>query len=353
MKDGGNVAFTSKYGDSHNFGRRVSVFKDPVGNVRVEKPRTIYWEYFFLDGSSPLRQVLRDIADSLDFDAILGNIKIEMSENCKDGVAEFYEEPPVESFVATSEWFRNYGRILAFCSILGITDLHIENALLSSKGVQIVDIESVFWDTLVPSETLLLPRTPLHVSRNILSKVGLSDLRAFKSATVGDILIGSAEVFSFFFSNLNQLLIKLSQFSELFAQHPIRFLLRDTRDYSLDLNFYPEEIVQLTRKDIPYFFGYILNSEAFYYYEEPERQRPFLSLDQEVSKKIQKSFCPFDVLLDSQRLHKLESNLMAEVVDKLWIETENSIDASGLSVKRDADFISIKTNRSYFKVKAR
>src|SRR5690348_3705951 len=46
-------------GDSHNFGRRVS-----VRGERVIKPRTIAWEALLLGKASPLRRFLRESSTS-------------------------------------------------------------------------------------------------------------------------------------------------------------------------------------------------------------------------------------------------------------------------------------------------
>lgn len=45
-------------GDSHNFGRRVSLREG-----RVHKPRTLAWERLVLSGESPLRRLLDDAAE--------------------------------------------------------------------------------------------------------------------------------------------------------------------------------------------------------------------------------------------------------------------------------------------------
>jgi hypothetical protein len=45
-------------GDSHNFGRRVS-----MSAGRVHKPRALLWEWLVLSADSPLRRVLDDAAE--------------------------------------------------------------------------------------------------------------------------------------------------------------------------------------------------------------------------------------------------------------------------------------------------
>ncbi|MEO8875365.1 MAG: hypothetical protein ABI461_07250, partial [Polyangiaceae bacterium] len=43
----------TQLGDSHNFGRRVT-----LGQARISKPRTLLWEWLVLSAESPLRRVL-------------------------------------------------------------------------------------------------------------------------------------------------------------------------------------------------------------------------------------------------------------------------------------------------------
>src|SRR5690242_13944670 len=45
-------------GDTHNFGRRVS-----VGGRSVKKPRTVFWEWLVLGVYSPLRALLAELAE--------------------------------------------------------------------------------------------------------------------------------------------------------------------------------------------------------------------------------------------------------------------------------------------------
>ncbi len=50
--------FPSSQGDSHNFGRRVT-----VSGGRVKKPRTVVWEHLLLGVDSPLRRLLDEAAE--------------------------------------------------------------------------------------------------------------------------------------------------------------------------------------------------------------------------------------------------------------------------------------------------
>ncbi len=346
------MAFNAIYGDSHNFGCRVSVTQTCSGELVVMKPRTTYWEYLFLDYRSPLRMRLRDLSCAFSFDDLLGNIRVEQIDGHFTGKVEFYKEPSVGKIAIQSTWFRNYGRILAFCSIFGITDLHIDNALISKHGIQLVDIESVFWNTLVPSETLLLPKTPDHILRNVLSKVGLLGLRSFTSDLIADILLGAIEMFAVFL-NSRGIVEKINDLSNEFGRHPIRFLIRDTRDYNKSLSFYPEEKIQLARKDIPYFFGFYKNEGEIWYYDTKGSSAIFSNADEDLHRKIAKSFQAIDILLHPARLAKLENNLIAEVLDKLWVDHQNLIEEKDMVIHRDSDFTFVKTQRREFKVRNR
>lgn len=344
-----------KCGDSHNFGRRVLVLQDGIGNLRVEKPRTVFWEYLFLDSRSPFRQIIRELSTQINFDSMLGNIHIEMSNDMCSGVASFYSEPNYDLFKPSASWFLNFGRTLAFCSIFGITDLHKDNALVSECGIQIVDIESVFWNTLIPSETLLLPKTTEDIHRNILSKVGLTELRSFSDEKVSNVVVGAIEVFSFFL-NLNknsEFLNKIQFLNSQIEGFPVRVLLRDTRDYLKKNNFYSEEVDQLSRGDIPYFFFIYGGSKELLYYSDFNCVSRLISNNDSISKKVKKSVNSITSLLSGERLIQLEKNLISEVLDKLWSRNSTFMKYEELKVKRDAGSIFVSTGHSVFKFKDR
>ena len=63
-------------GDSHNFGRRVT-----VGEARVHKPRTVLWEWLLLSSQSPLRRLLHEATAGGglkgEWSGVAGNIRID------------------------------------------------------------------------------------------------------------------------------------------------------------------------------------------------------------------------------------------------------------------------------------
>src|SRR5690242_4955378 len=126
-------------GDPHNFHLRVTLHEDQFG-LFVQKPRTIYWEYLFLDHRSSFRKLLRSSPKNslIDFDNLLGNIHITSSDEFRTGFASHYQSIKPE---INEVWFRRLGQLLGFVTIFGITDLHKNNVLASKNTFQLVDIE--------------------------------------------------------------------------------------------------------------------------------------------------------------------------------------------------------------------
>src|SRR4051794_18106263 len=118
-------------GDSHNFGRRVSVSAD-----RVAKPRTLVWEWLLLSADGPLRRFLLEAAerDGLGGDAFsfLPALKFFLSRAQDGGEVErvALEPLPAPSSESRRALAKIVGRSLALWAWLGVSDLHWENLVL-------------------------------------------------------------------------------------------------------------------------------------------------------------------------------------------------------------------------------
>ncbi|MEO1368175.1 MAG: hypothetical protein AAFX50_13460, partial [Acidobacteriota bacterium] len=149
-------------GDTHNFGRCVTRRGD-----RIVKPRPVLWEQLLLDAESPLRRRLdaaaRQSGDAGAF-AFLPDVKFYPPRSGTGGEVDAIRLEPLGSLGdgEVEELARITGRSLALWSWLGVTDLHWENLVLGrdARG-QIVftplDIEGLFDDLAMPTETKLLP----------------------------------------------------------------------------------------------------------------------------------------------------------------------------------------------------
>src|SRR5687768_737777 len=150
-------------GDSHNFGRRVT-----LRGRRVHKPRTLLWEWLLLARESPLRKLLNESAQVAAFGAgafeFLPALRF-VDETARDGgevdrvalkpLRALSKEGKRELAVAV-------GRSLALFGFLGVADLHWENLVLGAgaRGQVVfgpLDVEMILADLALPTETKLLP----------------------------------------------------------------------------------------------------------------------------------------------------------------------------------------------------
>jgi hypothetical protein len=257
-------------GDSHNFGRRVT-----LRGARVAKPRTLLWEWLLLSADSPLRRCLADAAEAegLGRDAFgfLPTLRFYDAGAAVGGEVERLRLDPLRS---SSRAVRRslatiVGRSLALWSWLGVADLHWENLILGvGKRGNIVfgplDIEMILADLALPTETKLLPDADpeyaavcRHASgvRRVLPYLGkpiaAEDLLALAAAyrSTLELLDRHAQAVADTFASLPNL-----------RDEPLRVLLRGTSEYvnAAQTPLWPPlleaEAVQLARGDIPYFF---------------------------------------------------------------------------------------------------
>lgn len=257
-------------GDSHNFGRRVS-----VSARRVAKPRALLWEWLMLSAKSPLRRFLHEAAlrDGLGRDAFgfLPDLEFFPSRGRVGGEVERVELAPLRarSRDGRRALARIVGRSLALWSWLGVSDLHWENLVLGvgHRGRVVfapLDIEMILADLALPTATKLLPDAdPEYAAvcrhacgvRRVLPHLGkpvdAQDLLAMAGAYRGALgfLDRHAGTIAELFARLPKL-----------RTTPIRVCLRGTAEYVRARSEPPwpplldAEAEQLARGDIPYFF---------------------------------------------------------------------------------------------------
>ena len=257
-------------GDSHNFGRRVS-----VGARRVRKPRTILWEWLILGADSPLRHLLADAAerDGLGRDAFgfLPDLKFFPSGERDGGEVQRLQLAPlrVASKKSRRAFSRIAGRSLALFSWLGISDLHWENLVLGvgARGAIVfapLDIEMILSDLSLPTETKMLPDADVEYAAICRHACGARRVLPYlgKPVDVED-LVAMAGAYRCTLSFLDR---HAPEIAGVFAGlpglrvAPIRVCLRGTDEY-VRARYEPPwpplleaEAEQLARGDIPYFF---------------------------------------------------------------------------------------------------
>jgi hypothetical protein len=267
-------------GDSHNFGRRVSLREG-----RVAKPRTLLWEWLLLAGESPLRQLLTEAAKQRALEGAFDFLPTLRFYGPRVGAAGEVEQISLSPLPRPSADSRRalaiiVGRSLALFSWLGVEDLHWENLVLgvNTEGQTVygpLDIELILGDLSLPTETKLLPdadpeyadvyrhacgvrRVLPYLGKPVLAGDLLAMLTAYRATLA--LLDGEAKAIAAVFSGLPEL-----------RDAPIRVCLRGTGEYvhARSEPIWPPllaaEREQMERGDIPYFFR-LYGQQGIHYY---------------------------------------------------------------------------------------
>jgi hypothetical protein len=263
-------------GDSHNFGRRVSVRAG-----RVFKPRTVLWEWLLLARESPLRRLLGRAAVS---DG-LGRNAFGFLPTLEFFPATARDEGAVERIALKLAGI--VGRSLALWSWLGVADLHWENLVLGldARGRVVfgpLDIEMILADLALPTETKLLPDADPEYAAICRHACGARRVLPYLGKPVhAPELLVMASVYR---ETLDFLDRRAPEIAEVFARlpelrdAPIRICLRGTDQYvrARSEPLWPPlldaEREQLERGDVPYFFR-LYGRRGIHYYSAPDLKR--------------------------------------------------------------------------------
>lgn len=303
-------------GDAHNFGRRVSILGG-TNPPRIKKPRTVFWENLFLNSESKFRRSLRSLSTKkCDFDYFLGHI----------GIVEFSdwhgEVDCIERFDSSIPDLYQLGGISALSLIFGWTDLHRENLVVSRARAQIVDLESVFWNTQLLSETLLIPGAHNSADKSVF--YGHFPARLSPEQLI-EYLAGYLSGFEAIKLNRSVILDSLNESLNPHTQSaPVRIILRHTREYSNYLQnralplltWLPEEIEQLERGDVPYFWGYLGMGDVWYLKAWGRPLKAKL-LPPWVALKTARAFLTTTQLLERERIERIEKQGAIEAVFRM------------------------------------
>jgi hypothetical protein len=282
------IASPALLGDSHNFGRRVTLRGD-----RVAKPRTVFWEWLVLSRESPLRRLLADEAarDGLgrDFFGFLPSLRFYRWRERPHGEVERAALKPLGrvSRGDRQELARVVGASLAFWSWLGVADLHWENLILGrdARGQLIfgpLDVEMMLADLSLPTETKLLPDADPEYAQVCRHAAGVRRALPYlgKPIAAAQLLAMAAayrQTLAFLERHSTAIAHTLAKMPELHTA-PLRVLLRGTEEY-VQARFEPvwpplleAEQEQLARGDIPYFFR-LYGKRGIHYYADEKLER--------------------------------------------------------------------------------
>lgn len=278
----------TQLGDSHNFGRRVSLRAG-----RVHKPRALLWEWLLLAARSPLRQLLHERAkrDGLGRDAFgfLPTLAFRR-DNARIGgeVERVRLSPlPVLSNGECRSLSEIVGRSLALWSWLGVADLHWENLVLGvdARGRMVfgpLDVETILADQSLPTETKLLPDADPEYAAICRHACGVRRVLPYLGKPVDAAhVLAMAGAYRATLAFLDR---QASAIAGVFArlpglrETPIRVCLRGTDQYVPARSRPPwpplldAEAEQLARGDIPYFFR-LYGRPGIHYYANPTLTR--------------------------------------------------------------------------------
>jgi hypothetical protein len=267
-------------GDSHNFGRRVSLRAE-----RVLKPRALLWEWLVLAAESPLRRFLNEAAErdglgreTFDF---LPDLRFFSPRSGIGGEVERITLEPLGKLSAAGrhELAVAVGRSLALFSWLGVADLHWENLVLGLGGRgQVVfaplDVEMILADLSMPTETKLLPDADPEYAAVCRHASGVRRALPYlgKPVEVDDLLemAGAYRALLAFLERHSREIARVLEALPGLCETPIRICLRSTGEYvQAGAELWPPllegELEQLARGDIPYFFR-LYGRRGIHYY---------------------------------------------------------------------------------------
>ena len=280
-------------GDLHNFGKQVSL--DHHENVFF-KPRCVYWEHFYFGADSPLLSIFEKTLTPAQFVFFQDHFKLQIHSN---NLAINGSSTKVDSVSLNDQInFRDVGRLIAYCSVFGLLDLHTGNLIYNGSQFIPIDIEVVNAVIRVPSETLLFPLNEEERPYSLYFLV-LPFLNGERARMV---LEGMLEMSSILATHSEEILREVAKND--FAKYPIRVIVRHTLDYRTKANtdLLNEENVQLERGDVPYFFKYLGGNDLFFY-EEEMKPKKCGTLNERASKKFNMIGQPFSNLLSAERIN--------------------------------------------------
>ncbi len=346
-----------KNADTHNFGRFVC----QVDSEFIYKPRSIFWEWLFLDRSSSMRAIL-----DLQKENLFGCLPhlIFKSENYSEGLVEICSVNTLVPVLSEQDLIQT-GAVLGLMSFFGITDLHKDNIACGSfRGRYIftpLDIEAVFDNIELPAQTLLLPSRLIDKDRcglaNILTQILPENLNL---NSISLLSYGYVEALELLSQNSTEIFYKLT---DLISKYNpvIRRVLKPTKDYYKALNeqsavgveLDTSELIQLRRGDIPYFFKYTSSDEVYFYLDADLKATEAINHQQvSLSSTIQNLRLPeFNSTL-STRLNNLSTSGLLQILRLIPKDTKvQQFKYKTLSVRiTDAEII-VETNSKAIKCK--
>mgnify|MGYP000870816767 CR=1 FL=1 len=301
MKQATAPAVSNIDADRHNFGVRVEKVERACGTW-FRKPRTTHWEWLFFGKESPLRPHFAVIgANGTLLSDYIFNLDVEQNElwlghsrNVPD------EDGPLISH------FYSFGILLAYTYVFGIRDLHCGNLVVTPTHLQVVDVEVVLAHLVLPHETVLLPFKQVTWQRAGVRKL-ISSPEQISATQAKALLSGYLDLFTLVMEKRDDILSALNASIDL--RNPVRVLLRNTVEYipesgaTMKYGLLPEEVQQLNRGDVPYFFK-MIGAPDLLWIQSPNQYAKVESLSAFESDVVRHALQP-DILLSEKLVSPL------------------------------------------------
>lgn len=290
-------------GDLHNFGQAVHAVERASGTY-FQKPRPIYWEWLFFGKASPLMPFFSKKGDrGLSPGDCLFHLEVEMN---RDFTGLSRRIKPSTKGEVTAGHAYSLGVLLAYCYVFGIRDLHRYNLVRTDTHLQVVDAEVVLVNLLLPNETLLLPFKDIGPELAAIAHLN-ADPSALSLDTVTEILKGYHDTFACILDHLDSIQRIFRDRREEMLRIPVRHIMRDTVHYrrwkkeSPELPFFSDELEQLERGDIPYFFKFI-GDARLYKYTHPSGSFAAVTIPTKFERAVYRDATDPEELLKRDRL---------------------------------------------------
>lgn len=305
-----------KLGDSHN-GNSVSLIQRGESKF-IFKPRCVFWENLFLNSQSSFREFCRN-KTNLQLDPILGDIKYQVFNNFNSGEASYVNLN--ENFV---DQISVIAELAATSMVFGFGDLHSTNFVKAEDNfIQIVDLECVFNDYKLLQSSLISPaKWNASYSKTLLGDFCKRQNNKLSFDQYYEFIVHFCGKIQSFINDRSLILEYFNSINEEIRCYPLRVLLSPTFQYSMALkmgefnsDFCQEEVVQLRKNDIPYFWGYLGESNIYWgNFQNPEL---LLSTSKKIDAIKRISFKDPAILINQTRLNKIALNVIAEIANNL------------------------------------
>ncbi len=275
-----------------------------ASEIYFQKPRPVYWEWFFFGKNSPLRPIFSQQSES---SKKITEVLFNLDVHFENGDCGFSKQIIEVDVVSEQSHAYGLGVLLAYCYLFGIRDLHKGNVIRREAHLQVIDAEVVFSKLLLPNETLLLPFK--DVSNEVCAaQKSFGDITAIDLERLKPVLNGYFDLLSVVLEKRDQLVELLKNHREKMLTVPIRHIMRNTAHYRLwrenqrppTIPFCSDELKQLERGDVPYYFKFI-GGTNLYAYTKPTGEYEAIAAPLEFQKGINRDATdPFELLTASR-----------------------------------------------------